>query len=167
MKELNKNLGRLLSNVFLLVILVLTSNVLFSQNLKENNESPYFYVKSRVESIDMMPLKSTKVNVEISGVIANVHISQVYTNESENAIEAIYVSTNPVGQNSRSLSLTMLELHRDAIMYIIAYWHIYICFDFSANEKLVACTVQQWRYESLQLRFKNKSRKFFNWMSGW
>ncbi len=53
--------------------------------------SPYFFVKSEDSDVDKLPLKSTSANVNISGVIADVKVSQVYRNEGKHPIEAIYV----------------------------------------------------------------------------
>lgn len=54
-------------------------------------ESPYFFVKSDDPSVDRLPLKSTEVDVKISGVIADVRVTQTYRNEGSRAIEAKYV----------------------------------------------------------------------------
>ena len=54
-------------------------------------ESPYFFVKSNDPAIDQLPLKSTKVDVRISGVIADVTVTQHYKNAGTRAIEAKYV----------------------------------------------------------------------------
>jgi Ca-activated chloride channel homolog len=54
-------------------------------------ESPYFFVKSDDPSLDQLPLKSTTVDVRISGVIADVTVTQHYKNEGQRAIEAKYV----------------------------------------------------------------------------
>jgi Ca-activated chloride channel homolog len=54
-------------------------------------ESPYFFVKSNDPSVDQLPLKSTQVDVRISGVIADVTVTQQYKNEGTRAIEAKYV----------------------------------------------------------------------------
>ena len=40
-------------------------------------ESPYFFVKSDDPSIDRLPLKGTEVSVKISGVIADVTVTQL------------------------------------------------------------------------------------------
>lgn len=53
--------------------------------------SPYFFVKSDDPSLDQLPLKSTSANVSISGVIADVGVTQVYKNTGKRPIEAIYV----------------------------------------------------------------------------
>ncbi|MCR6478920.1 VIT and VWA domain-containing protein [Variovorax sp. ZS18.2.2] len=54
-------------------------------------ESPYFFVKSDDPSVDRLPLKGTEVAVKISGVIADVTVTQTYRNEGQRAIEAKYV----------------------------------------------------------------------------
>jgi Ca-activated chloride channel family protein len=53
--------------------------------------SPYFFVKSDETGVDQLPLKSTTASVDISGVIADVRVAQVYRNEGKRPIEAIYV----------------------------------------------------------------------------
>lgn len=64
----------------------------------ERSLSPYFliYLDSG-EAVPDFPLHSTSAEVEIAGVIADVTITQVYTNHSTRPIEAVYVfpgSTN-------------------------------------------------------------------------
>lgn len=54
-------------------------------------ESPYFVVASDDPSIDRLPLKSTRVDVRIAGVIADVTVTQRYRNEGRRSIEARYV----------------------------------------------------------------------------
>ena len=54
-------------------------------------ESPYFFVKSDDPSVDRLPLKGTEVKVHITGVIADVMVTQHYRNEGQRAIEAKYV----------------------------------------------------------------------------
>jgi Ca-activated chloride channel homolog len=53
--------------------------------------SPYFFVKSNDPSVDLLPLKSTSALVNISGVISDVQVTQVYKNEGKKPLEAIYV----------------------------------------------------------------------------
>ncbi|HMC16292.1 MAG TPA: VIT and VWA domain-containing protein, partial [Albitalea sp.] len=54
-------------------------------------ESPYFFVASDDPGTDRLPLKSTRVDVRIAGVIADVTVTQHYRNEGQRAIEARYV----------------------------------------------------------------------------
>jgi Ca-activated chloride channel family protein len=54
-------------------------------------ESPYFFVDSTEPGTDRLPLKSTRVDVRISGVIADVTVTQHYRNEGRRPIAARYV----------------------------------------------------------------------------
>ena len=54
-------------------------------------ESPYFFVESSEPGTDRLPLKSTRVNVHIAGVIADVTVAQIYRNEGQRPIHARYV----------------------------------------------------------------------------
>jgi Ca-activated chloride channel family protein len=53
--------------------------------------SPYFWVKSDDPEVDQLPLKSTAAEVNISGIIADVVVTQVYKNQGLRPLEAIYV----------------------------------------------------------------------------
>lgn len=53
--------------------------------------SPYFFVKSNDKTVDQMPLKETKAEVNIAGVIADVIVTQVYVNNGKKALEASYI----------------------------------------------------------------------------
>jgi Ca-activated chloride channel homolog len=58
---------------------------------RQKTESPYFFIRSDDPAIDRLPLKSTQVDVRISGVIADVTVTQQYKNEGQRPIEARYV----------------------------------------------------------------------------
>ncbi|MCI0615613.1 VIT and VWA domain-containing protein, partial [bacterium] len=73
-------------------------NLLFAQqvsgeNLNESDQtlSPYFFVKSDDPNVDVLPLKSTSADVQITGVIASVKVKQIYENKGSKPLEAIYV----------------------------------------------------------------------------
>jgi Ca-activated chloride channel family protein len=53
--------------------------------------SPYFVVLSDDPKVDALPLKSTRADVKIAGVVAEVKITQVYRNTGKKTLEAIYV----------------------------------------------------------------------------
>lgn len=79
---------------FCLVVFVAGSVAAAPSAIKESGDktlSPYFFVKSDDPSTDQLPLKSTSANVSISGVIADVAVTQVYKNTGKRPIEAIYV----------------------------------------------------------------------------
>jgi Ca-activated chloride channel homolog len=74
--------------------LALTARPLHAQEAtgpRLKTESPYFFVKSDQPGVDALPLKNTAVDVKISGVIADVTVTQTYRNEGQRAIEAKYV----------------------------------------------------------------------------
>lgn len=55
-------------------------------------ESPYFQVLSATESgVDALPLKDTQVDVTIAGMIADVTVTQTYTNDGTVPLEARYI----------------------------------------------------------------------------
>jgi Ca-activated chloride channel family protein len=53
--------------------------------------SPYFFVLSGDPDTDLLPLKSTRAEVNAAGVIADVTLRQTYRNEGQTALEAIYI----------------------------------------------------------------------------
>lgn len=53
--------------------------------------SPYFFVKSNDPTVDRLPLKATVVKANITGVIADVVVTQHYRNEGTLPLEARYV----------------------------------------------------------------------------
>lgn len=65
---------------------------------KDKSSSPFMYAYSTNENDTIrLPLKQTDVDVNISGVIANVVVRQVFVNNSNDVIESVYVfpgSTN-------------------------------------------------------------------------
>jgi len=88
----------ILKSAVLLCVLLLLAGSGFGGNVVKQTEkekdktlSPYFLVKSDDKSTDQLPLKSTSADVSISGVIADVKVTQVYKNEGKKPIEAIYV----------------------------------------------------------------------------
>ncbi len=66
------------------LLLVFSISLSFSQK----TDSPYLLVSTKDAVI---PLKSSKTKVEISGTIAHVQLTQVYQNKGKEAIEATYV----------------------------------------------------------------------------
>ena len=82
------------SMAFLFLAACILCSTAGSAQQKESDDktlSPYFFVKSEDPSVDRLPLKSTSAVVNISGVIADVKVTQVYKNEGSHALEAIYV----------------------------------------------------------------------------
>src|SRR5215475_8051941 len=77
------------------VVLVLSAIVMFSisgsaQTQNDKTLSPYFFVEGD-PNLDHLPLKDTHVQIDVSGVIADVRILQTYRNEGSRPINARYV----------------------------------------------------------------------------
>jgi len=81
--------------IFLIFVLVagffIDATGALAENGADRTLSPYFFIKSEDPDLDRMPLKSTDVQVNITGVIADVAVNQVYQNEGKKPLEAIYV----------------------------------------------------------------------------
>ena len=65
-------------------------NVYSKKGESQKTLSPYFYVPSESANVESFPLKKTEVEVDVTGVIADVNIRQVYKNNGKKTIEAIY-----------------------------------------------------------------------------
>ncbi len=91
-----KRVARLLASLGLAVCILSGAALAktLPANLNESNDktlSPHFFLKSDDPTVDRLPLKSTAADVNISGVIADVIVTQVYKNEGKKPLEAIYV----------------------------------------------------------------------------
>jgi Ca-activated chloride channel homolog len=60
------------------------------QDQADKTLAPYFLVQGD-PSVDQLPLKDTRVDISVSGVIADVKVRQIYRNEGARAINASYV----------------------------------------------------------------------------
>lgn len=78
--------------ILILFGLIFMGSSVFSAEIKKNKTlAPYFFIKNGDPAIDFLPLKSTNVEVNISGVIAEVIITQQYKNKGTRAINARYI----------------------------------------------------------------------------
>lgn len=80
----------LFNSILLTVSLLISFNIVAQEKAADKSESPYFMVVSDT-IVDNFPLNQTSANVKISGVIADVTVTQTYTNNSSKPLEAIYV----------------------------------------------------------------------------
>ncbi|MBW2095237.1 MAG: AgmX/PglI C-terminal domain-containing protein [Deltaproteobacteria bacterium] len=78
---------------WVIAILVLIAGSVQAQGKEDLNKtlSPYFFVKADDPRVDRLPLKSTAVQVNIAGVIADVVVTQTYRNEGKSPLEAVYI----------------------------------------------------------------------------
>lgn len=78
--------------VTITLILVLTPQAVLADESHTKTLSPYFQVTSAAsEGVELLPLESTSAEVDISGVIADVRVTQVYQNSGNVPLEAKYV----------------------------------------------------------------------------
>lgn len=81
--------------ILFIILFCLFSTPVKAQEFTEENAdvtlSPYFYVESGDLSTDYFPLKDTNVLVNINGTIAETFLTQTYTNEGQNPINAVYI----------------------------------------------------------------------------
>src|SRR6266542_3040393 len=61
-----------------------------AQTQDDKTLSPYFFVQGDPD-VDHLPLKDTRVDIAVSGVIADVKVVQTYRNEGSRPINASYV----------------------------------------------------------------------------
>ncbi|HEV8203059.1 MAG TPA: VIT and VWA domain-containing protein, partial [Pyrinomonadaceae bacterium] len=70
------------------VAIAFTSGV--AQTKEDKTLAPYFVVQGD-PSVDHLPLKDTRVEISVSGVIADVKVRQIYRNDGSRPINASYV----------------------------------------------------------------------------
>src|SRR6185369_12694962 len=81
-------------NLLRVFMIVITATFAFSPALAQTPDdktlAPYFVVQGDPK-VDQLPLKDTRVNIAVSGVIADVQVLQTYRNEGSRPINASYV----------------------------------------------------------------------------
>jgi len=73
-----------------MVFISFASNV-WGESEIDKTLSPYFFIENGDPETDHFPLKNTKVTVNITGVIADVTVTQQYTNNGTRPINARYI----------------------------------------------------------------------------
>jgi Ca-activated chloride channel family protein len=97
--------------ILILTVLLVASAGAYAQpeTGEDKTLSPFFFVKSDDPDLDQLPLKSTSAHVRISGVIADVAVTQVYKNEGKRPIEAIYIFPASTRAAVYSMKMTIGE----------------------------------------------------------
>ncbi|OJJ19132.1 hypothetical protein BKI52_20160 [marine bacterium AO1-C] len=102
-------------NRFMIIGAILLFNTVlgYAQNpeLPQKTLSPYFFVKSNTNNTDQMPLKSTSVEVNIAGVIAEVVVNQVYENKGKETLEALYVFPGSINAAVHGMEMQVGKRH--------------------------------------------------------
>ena len=84
--------NKILPFSIVLLLLIVNFEVFADSETPESKTlSPYFFVENGDPSVDLIPLKSTDVKVNISGVIAEVTVKQQYTNNGTRPINGKYI----------------------------------------------------------------------------
>ena len=76
--------------------------------------SPTFFVRGREAEGDLLPLKSARADVSISGVIASVRVGQVYRNEGRRTLEATYVFPASTRGQGKAGSFRFFQVNRSS-----------------------------------------------------
>jgi Ca-activated chloride channel family protein len=63
----------------------------FTEEGNDKTLAPYFFIDNGDPSVDRLPLKETNAEINISGVIAEVTITQLYQNNGKRPINARYI----------------------------------------------------------------------------
>src|ERR1043166_5725974 len=79
-----------LKTFLLLIITAIAFSPTNAQTQDDKTLAPYFVVQG-APKLDNLPLKDTNVNINVSGVIADVQVLQTYRNEGGRPINATYV----------------------------------------------------------------------------
>jgi Ca-activated chloride channel family protein len=87
-----KSLRARIRCISLLLFYIVAAAMTLAAQTNDNDRSlsPYFFVKGD-PSVDHLPLKDTKVEIAVSGVIADIKVVQTYRNEGSRPINANYV----------------------------------------------------------------------------
>lgn len=75
----------------LVALALMTAPAAAQPKTVDKSDSPFFFVPNADPGVDALPLKETRADVAISGVMAHVKVTQVYKNEGKKPLEAIYV----------------------------------------------------------------------------
>ena len=81
------------SFIALIIVLLFSPGKLVAQETIDDSKtiSPFFYVECKDSTIEHLPLKSTKVDVSVIGIIADVTVHQIYMNTGTSPIESKYI----------------------------------------------------------------------------
>jgi Ca-activated chloride channel family protein len=99
------SLRQILVVSILVVIVPLGASAQGDRPAADKTLSPFFFVEGGEPDLDRLPLKDTRVDVAIAGVIADVTVRQVYENRGTRPIHARYVF--PASTRAAVYGLTM------------------------------------------------------------
>lgn len=116
--------------------------------------SPYLKVMDNGDGeIPIIPLLHTEAEVNIAGVIANVKVTQIYHNEGNSAIEAIYVFPGSIRAAVHSMTMKIGE--RTIVAQISEKEKARQQYDQAKNEGKTASLLEQHRPNVFQMNVAN------------
>ncbi|MDP2046482.1 MAG: VIT domain-containing protein, partial [Deltaproteobacteria bacterium] len=115
--------------------------------------APYFVVLSDDPKVDALPLKSTRADVKIAGVVAEVKITQVYRNTGQKTLEAIYVFPMSTRAAVHAMRMTIGERVVDA--KIMERQKARETYDAAKKEGKTASLLEQQRPNVFQMNLAN------------
>jgi Ca-activated chloride channel homolog len=115
--------------------------------------APYFVVLSDDPKVDALPLKSTRADVKIAGVVAEVKITQVYRNTGQKTLEAIYVFPGSTRAAVHAMRMTIGERVVDA--KIMERQKARETYDQAKKEGKTASLLEQQRPNVFQMNLAN------------
>ena len=137
----------------LLSALVLLASPTRAQDAAEPAESPYFFVQGAQPGVDALPLKSTDVRVDISGVIADVVVTQRYRNEGAVPIEAKYIFPGSTRAAVNGLQVRLAD--RRVVAQIREKQQARIDYDQARKQGKTAALLEQHRPNVFQMHVAN------------
>lgn len=115
--------------------------------------SPYFYVASDDPALDALPLKATRVDVRIAGVIAAVTVTQHYRNEGRRPFEARYIF--PGSTRSAVHAMTARIGERQIVAQIREKERARLEYDSARREGKTAALLEQERPNVFSMKVAN------------
>jgi Ca-activated chloride channel homolog len=115
--------------------------------------APYFAVTGAAPGVDALPLKSTRVDIRVAGVIADVRVRQIYRNEGETPLEARYLF--PASTRAAVHAMRMRVGERVVVAEIREKKTARVAYETARQEGRSASLLEQHRANVLQMSVAN------------
>jgi Ca-activated chloride channel homolog len=115
--------------------------------------SPYFVVLTEGSESEQLPLKSTEVDVNIAGVIADVKVKQSYSNTGKTPIEAIYIF--PASTQAAVYEMVMKVNDREIVAIVEEKQSARKLYETAKNEGKTASLLEEQRPNVFQMNVAN------------
>jgi Ca-activated chloride channel family protein len=116
-------------------------------------QSPYFVVLGKEGETEQLPLKSTDVDVNIAGAIADIKVRQCYTNTGSKPIEAIYIF--PASTRAAVYNMVMKIGEREIIAIVEEKNEARTQYETAKNEGKTASLLEEQRPNVFQMNVAN------------